>query len=735
MVETLFLLNGFRITVDLSIITSHTSWRLFRYDPRTEPLWLARLAILSSWQEQYEAPCDLLACVWEYLSLSPTVRFLSEEVRVHRQDQPIRDIAGDGEALYVLSEASDTVRVVAPWGLFDTPSLGGIILAIAASESTVGRLFVLREDRSILVVEVFESASFTVLGEAIGVSPVRCERRHFAVVHRMPALAWFSTSSSIGILQLGCVGEAYLSICLTLPERSQFCGIFAVRAGRSSNEVFVFSVEGGSVLRQYSADLRNTTSLTAMRSWRLPVSSYVKGIFSVQVTNVAGRFMLVLGALGRVVVLDSEKEIVGIWENYRCYSAYHLVKYIVVEGKFIYFSCLNAKPYHKVYKQKMITNAIERGRESNARALRLPRVVMFLVAGRSMLHTGDGVREMMADCKVVSAAPTVLMAAVSSSELDKHYSFFEALYHDQACHLHAVSDDNDPILRRLYVGSKEAATDKRLLMHYNITHIVIAHPQLPAKYEGRLKYYRVNMRDLPDYNLLDDLPGALGFIDGALNGNEHNRVLVHCSKGVSRSSSIAIAYVMFLRGLTFSEAFSMVEAQRPHVYPNLGFQAQLTELQKYLGSEQNPGNRKVVERACALCTIDVIKSIKSRIRDGLAEVDHKVDAILDDNLLLQRAVMWKRLGLFFENLHKYRVVVEDEELINDAAKAAKQLESLGTVFASSIEGVRYAKAVADEIRGWMGICEQAINAHRLMDAQQGDDVRGLCVGLAFYGGY
>ncbi|KAF4669170.1 hypothetical protein FOL46_001587, partial [Perkinsus olseni] len=322
---------------------------------------------------------------------------------------------------------------------------------------------------------------------------------------------------------------------------------------------------------------------------------------------------------------------------------------------------------------------------------------------------------------ISAAAPTVLMAAVSSSELDKHYSFFEALYHDQACHLHAVSDDNDPILRRLYVGSKEAATDKRLLMHYNITHIVIAHPQLPAKYEGRLKYYRVNMRDLPDYNLLDDLPGALGFIDEALNDNEHNRVLVHCSKGVSRSSSIAIAYVMFLRGLTFSEAFSMVEAQRPHVYPNLGFQAQLTELQKYLGSEQKPGNRKVVERACAFCTIDVIKSIKSRIRDGLAEVDQKVDAILDDNLLLQRAVMWKRLGLFFENLHKYRVVVEDEELINDAGKAAKQLESLGTVFASSIEGVRYAKAVADEIRGWMGICEQAINAHRLMDAQQEED--------------
>ncbi|EER01669.1 dual specificity protein phosphatase, putative [Perkinsus marinus ATCC 50983] len=311
-----------------------------------------------------------------------------------------------------------------------------------------------------------------------------------------------------------------------------------------------------------------------------------------------------------------------------------------------------------------------------------------------------------------------MASLVSSSELDKHYSFFEALYHDQACHLHAVADDGDRTLRRLYVGSKEAASDKRLLVQYNITHVVIAHPQLPAKYEGRLKYYRVNIKDLPDYNLLDDLPGALEFIDRALRENEHNRVLVHCSKGVSRSSSIAIAYVMFLRGLTFSEAFSMVESQRPHVYPNLGFQAQLSELEKYLGSDQNPGDKKVVEKACALCTINVMKSIKARIRDGLEEVEKKVDAILDDNLLLQRAVMWKRLGLFFENLHKYRVVVEDEGLIDDALRAAKQLESLGTVFASSIEGVRYAKAVAEEIKGWTSICEQAINARRLIDAQK-----------------
>lgn len=65
-----------------------------------------------------------------------------------------------------------------------------------------------------------------------------------------------------------------------------------------------------------------------------------------------------------------------------------------------------------------------------------------------------------------------MASLVSSSQLDKHYSFFEALYHDQACHLHAVADDGDRILRRLYVGSKEAASDKRWEGWFQFGHVL-----------------------------------------------------------------------------------------------------------------------------------------------------------------------------------------------------------------------------------------------------------------------
>ncbi|KAF4656484.1 hypothetical protein FOL47_008896 [Perkinsus chesapeaki] len=542
------------------------------------------------------------------------VRFLQEEVRVHSQDDAIIDLASDGEVL------------------FDTPSIGCLVEAITASESMLGYVFAILEDKTIAQINRRDGGSFTSLGRMCGDVPLITYKRQFSTVHNMKAITWLSGPASIGVVNLstGISSQNSPVYLTTSTGKPFFSGVFAVSASPDgSQEVMVYTIDADdSILRHYKADL-NDGRMVAVKSWRLLWKNDVSQIFSAQVITINDRLTLALGTLGQFALYDiKDGIIIGVWDNYRA---------------------------------------------------------------------GD--------------------MAISSAELDKHYSFFEALYHEQACHLHAVSDD-DTLLRRLYVGSKEAATDKRLLIEHNITHVVIAHPQLPAKYEGRLKYYRVSMKDLPDYDILQDLPGAFGFIHKALTDNEHNRVLVHCSKGVSRSSSIAIAYIMFLRGLTFKEAFSMVEARRPHVYPNLGFQAQLTELEKYLTSDEDPGNRKAVEKACSLCTIDVMRSIKCRIRDGLEEVDHKVDAILDDNLLLQQAVMWKRLGLFFENLHKYRVVVEDDALLDTALKAAKQLESLGTVFASSIEGVRYAKAVADEIRGWVNICEQAINAKRLIEANE-----------------
>ena len=64
-------------------------------------------------------------------------------------------------------------------------------------------------------------------------------------------------------------------------------------------------------------------------------------------------------------------------------------------------------------------------------------------------------------------------------------------------------------------------------------------------------------------------PSAIQFIkDGMQSGGI---VFVHCFAGVSRSSSVVIAYMMAEHNLAFYEAMSFVRKRRHIIFPNIGF--------------------------------------------------------------------------------------------------------------------------------------------------------------------
>lgn len=60
------------------------------------------------------------------------------------------------------------------------------------------------------------------------------------------------------------------------------------------------------------------------------------------------------------------------------------------------------------------------------------------------------------------------------------------------------------------------------------------------------------------------------------------RVLIHCHAGISRSPTIAIAYIMKYINMTMLNAYSFVQLRRRIISPNLNFMGQLVEYESKL---------------------------------------------------------------------------------------------------------------------------------------------------------
>jgi len=72
------------------------------------------------------------------------------------------------------------------------------------------------------------------------------------------------------------------------------------------------------------------------------------------------------------------------------------------------------------------------------------------------------------------------------------------------------------------------------------------------------------------------------------------RVLVHCAAGISRSSSLVLAYLMKYRHYDLRKAFNLVKSSRRVVRPNNGFFQKLIDYERSIyGDEHTPSCQMV----------------------------------------------------------------------------------------------------------------------------------------------
>jgi len=125
----------------------------------------------------------------------------------------------------------------------------------------------------------------------------------------------------------------------------------------------------------------------------------------------------------------------------------------------------------------------------------------------------------------------------------------------------------------IFVGDVYAAHNVAELKRRNITHIINAVLGVLPAFPDEFKYLHLQLIDCASESVLVHFNETCKFIEEAIASG--TKVLIHCMRGVSRSATIAAAFVMYQRGVSSQEAVSIMQKVRPVVCPNQGFMMQL----------------------------------------------------------------------------------------------------------------------------------------------------------------
>ena len=164
----------------------------------------------------------------------------------------------------------------------------------------------------------------------------------------------------------------------------------------------------------------------------------------------------------------------------------------------------------------------------------------------------------------------------------------------------------------LYLGGHRSIKDLKSLYNQGITHVLNMARELQFDLQHlnmlpHIKVMSINAHDTQEYNIRGDFQKAFDFIDDAFvnNGRYYifikvfffaydifilqnliRRIIVNCARGISRSATIVIAYLMYKFKMRYDDAFELLIKLRPQVRPNSNFRYQLKLYEKELISNR-----------------------------------------------------------------------------------------------------------------------------------------------------
>ena len=145
----------------------------------------------------------------------------------------------------------------------------------------------------------------------------------------------------------------------------------------------------------------------------------------------------------------------------------------------------------------------------------------------------------------------------------------------------------DKITEKIYLGQFDAHKDISFLKERNIGAIlaVISDFYIEKKHEENLIENLIDIKhiyveDIEGFDIDSILNEAHRYIDKYVSNNIN--ILVCCRKGISRSATVVLSYLMTRQNKTLADAINHVRKKRSIINPNLGFMVSLTNLDEIL---------------------------------------------------------------------------------------------------------------------------------------------------------
>lgn len=131
------------------------------------------------------------------------------------------------------------------------------------------------------------------------------------------------------------------------------------------------------------------------------------------------------------------------------------------------------------------------------------------------------------------------------------------------------------VIESIYIGSQHSATNLTRLNEHKITHILNVAAEVKNAFPEQYKYFNIKLFDRPQTNIRQVFSHTNEFIQQAIA--ENGRILVHCDFGISRSSTIILAYLLGVHRMPYEAAFDLLKATRPFIKIHVEFIQQLKE--------------------------------------------------------------------------------------------------------------------------------------------------------------